>query len=529
MHRFGRCVASRAAALATLAGLAVLAAPRAGATLALKRINDLLDHPVYMATTADSTLIAVVEQPGTIRIINLGTDLVLATPFLDVSTLVEYGSLDDERGLLGLAFAPNHAITGLFYVYYVADDPAPGGPGVLTVAEYDLSSNPTVADPASARILLQIPKPVTGFPEEYHNGGTLAFGPDGLLYVGIGDGQGYTGNDPNNCAQNDASIMGKLIRFDPAAIPPGGITIAGGSCPGPVDPLITVVGKGLRNPYRFSFDEANGDLYLADVGQDLAEEIDVVPAASVAPGLNFGWRVMEANGCNIADPPPAPVCNDPSLTAPAYAYSHQSGFVCGGTVIGGFVYHGSIPALKGKYLFADYCMGAIFGGDYDGTSQLLNVTDLTSQLVPDAGTLDNPTGFGVDGAGEMYVVDSPALGGAGEIFKIISVEPEPILPPDLDQFLSGGLIPGFALYPGGQTYFQVEFSTDPVGFTNSLVNNKKFASDTLLYPKKKTWKKIQKLGTGGAPIYWRVNGRTSQKGPATVHSTETRSFTVLYP
>src|SRR5262245_24385075 len=232
MHRIGRRAVSRAAAAVSTLALTLAAAPHAGATLGLKRVNNLLDHPVFMSVTGDSTLVAVVEQPGRIMLVNLGTNLVLATPLLDISDIVEYATSDDGRGLLGLAFHPNHPLNPHFYVYYVAVDPVPGGPGVLTVAEYALSSNPVLADPDSARILLQIPKPVTGFSETVHNGGTIAFGPDGLLYVGIGDGQGSGPSDPNNCAQNDASIMGKLIRFDPAAIPPGRIVVPGGACPG---------------------------------------------------------------------------------------------------------------------------------------------------------------------------------------------------------------------------------------------------------------------------------------------------------
>jgi glucose/arabinose dehydrogenase len=515
--------------LPALAGALLLALATGGpahATLTARLVNSQLDHPVFMTTTPGNTVVAIVQQGGLIRAMN-ETGTLNGAPFLDLTAKVAYGNSDEERGLLGLAFPPDHALTGLFYVYYVADVGIPNDPGVITIAEYRVSSNPLLADPNSERILLRASKPVTGVPEEYHNGGTIAFGPDGLLYAALGDGQGFNGNDPNNCAQTDATPFGKLIRFNPAAIPPGGIVIGPAACPGPVDPLLTVVGKGLRNPYRFSFDSQTGDLFIGDVGQDLVEEVDAIPSAAVtAGGLNFGWRVMEGDMCNIPDPPPSPACFAGSLTPPAFAYVHTSGGVCDGTVIGGVVYRGAIPALQGQYLFADYCHGAVFTAGFDGSGSLTNVTDVSAQLLPDVGTIDNPTGFGVDGFGEVYLVDSPALGGNGEIFKILQVEPEPQLPADMGMLSASGLLPSFTAYPGAQFYFQFEFSTDPVGFTNSVLNKKKAKLGATIFLKKKTWKQVQALGPQGTTIYWRVIGKTAKKALNSVTSTTVHSFTI---
>ncbi|MCA9969668.1 MAG: PQQ-dependent sugar dehydrogenase, partial [Anaerolineales bacterium] len=293
--------------------------------------------------------IFIVEQPGRIRIYD-GTQL-LPTPFLDVSGLVTSGG---ERGLLGLAFHPNYAANGYFFVNYT--DSA----GDTVVARYTVSANPNVADAGSAVIALRVDQPFAN-----HNGGQLQFGPDGYLYVGLGDG-GSAG-DPGNRAQNLGLLLGKILRLDVdgGGLPPD--CDAGGQYTIPADnPFVATAGAcgeiwayGLRNPWRFSFDRASGDLYIADVGQSAWEEIDFQPASS-AGGENYGWRLMEGFSCYN----PSTNCNDGSLTLPVVVYPHTAG-LC--SITGGYVYRGSAaPGAAGAYIFGDYCTGQIAATRQDG-------------------------------------------------------------------------------------------------------------------------------------------------------------------
>ncbi len=329
--------------------------------------------PVQVTHAGDgSGRLFVLEQSGAIRIIKQGQ--VLPDPFLDVANLIVYGG---ERGLLGLAFHPDYAQNGYFYIDYTrAED------GATVVARYTVSpSNPDQADPHSAMILLTIAQPYVN-----HNGGQLHFSPaDGYLYIGTGDG-GSAG-DPQNYAQDPASLLGKLLRLDvdgdvPYAIPPD-------------NPYVGQSGRdeiwalGLRNPWRFSFDRETGDVYIGDVGQNAWEEIDY-QAVQTSGGVNFGWRCMEGtHEYNFSD-----ACASATLTPPIAEYAHSEGR----SVTGGFVYRGrDFPALIGRYFYADYVSGKIWSLSHSDAG------GATSRLELETGL--NISAFGEDERGEVYIVD----------------------------------------------------------------------------------------------------------------------------
>ncbi len=328
---------------------------------------------------------------------------VLATPFLDVSTLVVCCG---EQGLLSTAFHPNYAANGFFFVDYTNVS------GDTVIARYSVSGDPNVADPFSAKILLTIDQPFTN-----HNGGQLQFGPDGMLYIGMGDGG--SANDPDCHAQRRdpqagrQDLLGKLLRIDvdPSivnapyyAIPAGNPFVGTG---GPDEAWAI----GLRNPWRFSFDRATDDLFIADVGQGTREEIDFQPAGSGA-GANYGWKIMEGTLCtgNTGNcPASTPACFSSSFTGPILEYGHDGG-KC--SVTGGYVYRGSaIPDLYGTYLYADYCSGEFFGALPAGGGTF------SSESLPLS--VDNPTTFGEDSAGELYVGT-----GGGFVYRIDGPGPQ---------------------------------------------------------------------------------------------------------
>ena len=354
------------------------------------------------APPGDTQRLFVVEfNTGRIKILKNGS--VLATPFLDIGSLVTDVT---NFGLLGLAFHPSYASNGTFYVQYVDNAFQP------TVARYQVSANPDVANPASAQIVIQLPGAIID-----QQGGTVAFGPDGYLYVGFGDGQG---TDPSNRAQDDGDLHGKLLRLDvdggtPYAIPPTNPFV------GPGNPLDEIWAKGFRNPFRFSFDRLTGDLILGDVGQNTREEVDLQPAASRG-GENYGWRLKEGTVCFN----PVTGCDPGGLTNPIHDYAH-TGIGCSGSITGGAVYRGSaIPGLRGAYFFADYCKNKIWSFRYDG-STLRELTDRTAELDRGGGLLINAiTAIGQDAAGELYLVDM-----GGEIFQIVSTPSPPLLAPAL--------------------------------------------------------------------------------------------------
>ncbi|HMJ79562.1 MAG TPA: PQQ-dependent sugar dehydrogenase [Candidatus Dormibacteraeota bacterium] len=340
--------------------------------LALVPVARGLDSPVFATGAGDgSGRLFIVEQAGRIRI--LGADGQLAvTPFLDISSEVLSGG---EQGLLGLAFHPDYASNGRFFVDYTARN------GDTVVAEFHRRDAAT-ADPGSERILYRIADP---YPN--HNGGMLAFGPDGYLYNGLGDGG--AGGDPRNRAQNLGTLWGKLLRVDvdgslPYAIPS---TNPFGSRAGARPEIFDY---GLRNPWRFSFDRQTGDLLIGDVGQGSWEEVDAVPAGQPG-GLNFGWRIREGRECYGGGS-----CQSAGLTPPVYVYSHAFGCA----IIGGYVYRGSaFPSLVGGYLFSDECSGRIWAAS---AAQAV-AGNAPAKVVMESGLI--VSSFGQDDAGELYLCD----------------------------------------------------------------------------------------------------------------------------
>jgi glucose/arabinose dehydrogenase len=359
------------------------APPTSPNSITLTQVVSGLSSPVDLQATDDSTgRLFVVEQAGTIRILQAGA--LLATAFLDIRPRVNFGG---EMGLLGVAFHPAFAQNQRFYVNYVRML----GTGQIqsVIAEYRVSAaNANQADPASERILLTVNQPFTN-----HKGGQLAFGPDRFLYIGLGDGG--SGGDPLDNAQNLQTFLGKMLRIDvdrtagalPYAIPADNPFVAGGGLP-------EIWAYGLRNPFRFSFDAATGRLFAGDAGQNSFEEVDVVQK-----GGNYGWNVMEGLHCFK----PATGCNMTGLILPIAEYGRSEGVA----VIGGYVYRGpGIPALAGSYVFGDFGSGNIWRLTQNNSGAWQRVLLLSSGR--------NISSFGLDSAGELYVVDY----GAGAILKV---------------------------------------------------------------------------------------------------------------
>jgi len=357
-------------------------------SLRLQPISTSLSSPVFMtAPPNDSTRLFIVQQGGLIRIFDVVGGSLLTDPFLNVSSLLSTGG---ERGLLGMAFDPQYAANRRFYVFYT------NTAGNIVIARYLRSiTDPNLADSSLALTLLTVAHP--NFSN--HNGGMLAFGPDGCLYAGIGDG-GDAG-DPNNNGQNLSSLLGKLLRLNP--------DIEGACSNVIINPFILVGGAqqvwslGLRNPWRFSFDRITGDLYIGDVGQDAREEIDVAVAPNAGRQANYGWRLMEGFLCFN----PSMNCNSGGLTLPLLDYPHLSG-AC--AVTGGYVYRGSaLAAMQGTYFYGDFCAGFVKSFRYRN-GQPTEQTEWPL-LSPPGGFV---TSFGEDAAGELYVMTQ-----GGGLFKVI--------------------------------------------------------------------------------------------------------------
>jgi len=381
--RLGVCLVVLAAAFALLAPPA---AAQSGPVIAELAATGLA-APLFAAAPSGDPRLFIVERAGRIRILAADGSL-SPTSFLDISSRV---STSGERGLLGLGFPADYAASGLFYVYYT-DSPG----GRLVLSRFSVSADPGVADPAETVLL------VIDHPASNHNGGTVAFGPDGFLYVAPGDGGG--GNDPDENAQNPGSLLGKMLRLDVGVPPaPDSLPVPGEAYRIPADnPFVgddgvrdEIWALGLRNPYRFSFDRETGDLWIADVGQGQREEIDFEPLDDPG-GRNYGWDVMEGTRCNTTDPAPAPPCNDPSLTLPVHEYAHAEGRC---SVTGGYVARSALGALRGLYLFGDYCTGQIWSLD----PATFAVQERTAGLGGAAGPDFQLVGFGEGGAGELYV------------------------------------------------------------------------------------------------------------------------------
>ena len=334
-----------------------------------------LSRPVDLAGPQDFPgKLFVLEQAGVIRIIQDG--VILPEPFLDIRDRV--GSGGNEQGLLGIAFHPQFIKNGYFYVNYTDKQ----GNTVIARFSATLDDNPNLrADPASESILLQVDQPYAN-----HNGGQLVFGPDGYLWIGLGDGGGQ--GDPNGNGQSSQSLLGKILRIDvdqgnPYAIPEDNPYANGGGLP-------EIWAIGLRNPWRFSFDRLTGDLFIGDVGQNSWEEIDYLPAGYVSTPVNFGWNRREGSH------PYSDQANDDTtgLINPIFEYSHDSG--C--SVTGGFVYRGvDLPDLHGVYLFGDYCSGLVWGSVPKGQNSWdTRILFSTGYQI---------ASFGEDQNGEIYLLD----------------------------------------------------------------------------------------------------------------------------
>ncbi|HEX3580868.1 MAG TPA: PQQ-dependent sugar dehydrogenase [Thermoanaerobaculia bacterium] len=355
--------------------------------IALKPVVGGLSEPTNIVNAGDPRLF-ITQQTGRIAIYD-GTRL-LPQPFLDVSAVISTNG--EERGLLGLAFSPHYRDDGTFYIDYT------NAAGDTVVARYHVSAaDPNRSDPASAQILLTIAQP---YPN--HNGGELQFGPDGYLYIGMGDGG--SGGDPENRAQTLSVLLGKILRIDVENAPTYRIPAT--------NPFVNRAGAapeiwawGVRNPWRFSFDGVTGDLWIADVGQDTYEEVDFQPASSTG-GENYGWRRMEGFHCYN----PSTNCNDGTLTLPVLEYSHADGSC---SITGGYRYRGlDYPRLYGTYFYGDLCSGKLWGATPSGSG-------FTSRLLLD--TSMQITTFGQDVNGELYVADYAT----GTIYSITDAQPGP--------------------------------------------------------------------------------------------------------
>lgn len=355
--------------------------------------------PVEITNAGDSRLF-VVEQGGLVKILN-SNGTIQPVPFLNLSSVISTGG---ERGLLGLAFHPNYSSNGFVFVNYTNTS------GNTVIARYTMNlTDANVVSPTDIQILLTITQPFSN-----HNGGTIKFGPDGYLYIGMGDG-GSAG-DPGNRAQNKNVLLGKMLRIDVDSASPYGIP--------PTNPYVGVDGSdeiwaiGLRNPWKFSFDSSTGDLWIADVGQGEVEEINKVP--STTAGLNYGWKCYEGNavytaGCAVTGT---------TYTFPLAQYTHSQTGGC--SITGGYVYRGAAyPNFQGNYFFGDYCLDKI---------GMVNSSGVTtySALLPSENGLSF-TSFGVDINNELYA----AAINSGEIYRVIDTSL------GVDNFTKNG----FSLYP----------------------------------------------------------------------------------
>jgi len=391
--------------LLLLAGCALVPPVLAQGTIQSTLIQAGLDEPLFVAAPpGDTHRIFIVEHAGAVRIVK--DDVLLPAPFLDLDPIVGGGSGSDERGLLGLAFHPDYANNGKFYVDYIDL----GGDAVLR--EYLVSGDPDLADPSSFTTIFG---PYED-PQSNHNGGCLQFGPDGRLYFSLGDGGNANdtgaGHDPvSGNAQSMSTYFGKILRLDvdnpPTYVP------AGNPFPESAIPLAWTL--GWRNPWRFGIDRLTGDMYVGDVGQGAVEEISFQSGASQG-GENYGWRCMEGSTCTALA---GCACNGPGIELPIHEYTHAG--AC--AIIGGYPYRGpGIPAFQGHYIFADYCAGRFWTFTYGGGS-VSNFVERTAELDP-PGTLaiQNPVSFGEDANGEIYICDAAG----GEVYRIDIVCPPPV-------------------------------------------------------------------------------------------------------
>jgi glucose/arabinose dehydrogenase len=339
--------------------------------------------PLYVAgAPADPSRVFVVQRSGQVMLMLNGR--AQASPFLNVATSIYTGG-SDEQGLLGLAFPADYARSGLFYVSYTIAN------NDVRIVQYRRSAaDANLADPSSARVLMTIDH------HNYsnHNGGQLAFGPEGDLYIGVGDGGSE--DDPENNGQNTDTLLGKILRVSPA--PVGGYTIPKGNpFAGQSGKRAEIWAYGLRNPWRFSFDSANGNMIIGDVGQDLQEEIDFVPAHTGA-GANYGWSIFEGDRRNKPG-------NAPNAVAPVLVAAHSNGFCA---IIGGYVVRDrSLPSLYGRYLFGDYCRPQI-------ESVRLSKGRATARMATGL-NVSETSSLGQDASGHIYVTSLK-----GPVYRIVN-------------------------------------------------------------------------------------------------------------
>jgi glucose/arabinose dehydrogenase len=353
-----------------------------GSGLAIQVVASGLDQPVFLTTPLNDPRLFVVEQTGRIKLIDGGR--VLSAAFLDITDKISGRS---EQGLLGLTFHPDFASNRRFFVTYTDRK------GDLVLSEWR-ALDAARTDPASEQVLLTVPHPGAA----NHNGGWIGFGPQGLLYIGTGDGGGA--GDRDNNAQNPDQLLGKMLRIDvdrgaPYAIPASNPYAQGGGRP-------EIFALGLRNPWRAAFDGT--DLYIGDVGQNHYEEINVLSVGQ--PGANLGWRLMEGQSCFTPTN-----CAPAGLTLPLHVYDHRLG--C--SVTGGYVYRGAaMPDLAGRYFFSDFCTGTLMSFRLtSGKAQ--GFVDLSNEL----GSLGQITSFGEDSSGEIY-----ALTIDGQVLKLVPLKAE---------------------------------------------------------------------------------------------------------
>jgi glucose/arabinose dehydrogenase len=371
-------------ALIICCALALLLAPSRAAGLGLQPVGPSFNQPVFVTAPPGDPRLFVVERAGRIQVIHDG----VASQFLDIHTLVD--STNGERGMLSMAFDPKYADNGLFYVFYADSGAAGGSPGDIHIDEYHVSANPNVANQASRRTVWTFSHGAI-----YHNGGQLQFGPDGLLYISVGD---------NTVAENAQSLdnpYGKILRIDPHGAGEGAHGVPA------TNPFVGTAGTpeiwsfGLRNPFRFSFDELTGDLVIGDVGENTFEEVDFAPASSGSGrAVNFGWPTCE--GFNQRGSV-TNSCNASGAMLPVFAYPHvdPGGDVANGcAIIGGYVYRGSrAPEISGRYLYADLCTAEL-------RSMQLNTPLATDDRAESGeGDLLSPRSFGEDAACNLYVMN----------------------------------------------------------------------------------------------------------------------------
>ncbi|HEY8416659.1 MAG TPA: PQQ-dependent sugar dehydrogenase, partial [Limnochordales bacterium] len=362
----------------------------------LELLNVTFAQPVHIAhAPGDARHLWIVEQGGTVKVYDLESRSLRSTPFLSIADQVSAGG---ERGLLSIAFHPDFATNGRFFVNYT--DRA----GNTQIVEYRVGRDRLVADPATARHLLQIDQPAPN-----HNGGTMVFGPDGYLYIGTGDG-GRAG-DPWDNAQNLGTLLGKMLRIDVDSGQPYGVP-ADNPFVGHPGARPEIWALGLRNPWKFSFDRETGDLYIADVGQNAWEEVNFQPATSRG-GQNYGWNRMEGRHCYPANAQ----CDPAGFILPVAEYSHE----LGRSITGGYVYRGrAIPGLRGYYLFADYVSGRIWAMSTQRAPSYVDEPGQQGAMWPYEELLRTSlriTAFGEDAAGELYVADH-----GGWVYRIVPAQ-----------------------------------------------------------------------------------------------------------